>query len=114
MKPKLTYYSVHAVPDGTICIAMQARKPSRRNRSRKSSEPDEDGCFNWYIASADDIRRLSDWAKAAAHGAIVNRLNLKKVLRSQIEPRLNDLEKCLHTIHHISLCMKRRGEPSRD
>lgn len=87
-KPKPTYYSAHVLRDGTIWLALQTRKP--RKTPHVTPEIDEDGIHQWFV-DEDEPNRLADWGKGLRHGAVVNRLNTKRAIREQVEPKLDEL-----------------------
>lgn len=87
-KPKKAFYSVHALRDGTIWFAVQTKKPRKTRDS--TPEIDQDGIFRWFL-NEDDPDHLPDWGKAMRYGAIANCLNLKRVVRQQVKPKLDEL-----------------------
>lgn len=91
VKFKKTYYSVIALPDGTIVFATQTRKPVKSN-VRGKPRIDEDGIHNWYIEKQDDVQRYTDWGKGVHHSAVVQCLNTKRIIREQVEGRLERIE----------------------
>lgn len=87
-KPRPAYYSAHALRDGTIWFAMQTPKPRKTRHS--TPEIDADGIHNWYV-DEEELDRLTEWAKALRHGAVANCLNTKRIVRQQVEPKLDEL-----------------------
>jgi len=87
-KPRPTYYTVHALRDGTIWFAIQTRKPKKSGNV--APQIDEDGVHDWYV-DEDEPNRLSDWGKGLRHGAVANRLNTRRAIREQVEPKLDEL-----------------------
>lgn len=87
-KPKRAYFSVHALRDGTICFAFPTRKP--RKTKHQKPDIDEDGIHNWYVDD-EAPENMTDWAKGVHQGAIVNVLNFKRILRQQVESKLDDV-----------------------
>ncbi|MEX1098003.1 MAG: hypothetical protein WED34_18315 [Planctomycetales bacterium] len=82
------YYSAHSLRDGTIWFAVQTRKP--RKSRHFTPKIDEDGIHRWFI-DEDEPQGISDWGKAVRHGAVANHLNAKRLVRQQVEPKLNEL-----------------------
>lgn len=89
-KPRDLYYSVQCLRDGTIVFVVPGNKP--RNRRIRSNIVDEDGCHGWGEFALKDLRSCSDWGKGLIYGAIVNRLNNKKLLRAQVETHLERIQ----------------------
>ncbi len=89
MRPKTAYYWVWALKDGTIVWANQTRKPSKGTPD--AARIDEDGIYRWTIEKTENFARISDWGKAAWHGAVANRLNLKRLIREEVQSRLDSL-----------------------
>lgn len=88
---KKTYYSVTALQDGTICFATQTRKPVKSS-VRGKPQIDEDGIHNWYIEKQDVVQCFNDWGKGVYHSAIVQSLNTRRIIRAQVESRLDRIE----------------------
>ncbi len=97
MRSKTSYYSVIATKDGTICYAFETRKPTKTKNCR-SPRIDEDGIWRWSAQSEDEVRNFTDGGKGVFHSAVVNRRNLKRIVRHQIEPRLDRLEQQIKTL----------------
>ncbi len=97
MRSQKAYYSVDATKDGTICFAFQTRKPSKTKRSR-APRIDEDGIWRWSYPSQEDVRSFTDWGKGVYHTAVVTRLNVTRIVRERIEPRLERVEQQLKTL----------------
>ena len=95
-KPKSAYYHVWTMRDGTIVMAIPTRNPSKQ-RGKHGPPTDEDGCHTWSEWD-DDAHAWTDWAKSVVRGAMVNQINLKKTLRSRVEPRLDRIEQQLAAI----------------
>ncbi len=89
MKTKKVYYRVQALQDGTITLAMPERKPRRT----RSSDPkiDEDGIFfwGWHEEKDDEPSRFTDWAKGVWYTCVATALNMKRIVRQQVEGRLD-------------------------
>lgn len=91
MRSQKAYYSVFATKDGTICLAIQTRKPVKTKGSRPP-RIDEDGIWRWSHQSDEEVRNFTDWGKGVHLTAVVTRLNVKRIVREQIEPKLERLE----------------------
>ena len=83
-KSQPAYYSVFAVKDGTIWHASTERKPGRM----APGEIDEDGVFNTFVERLGEERRYTPTAKVVRGSTLATCLNLKRVLRRQVEGRL--------------------------
>jgi hypothetical protein len=81
---KPTYFSVHALRDGTIWLALQGRKPSKKNKP----VIDEDGIYQWFLDEP-DAKTLPDWGKGILQMAITTNLNVKRIVRQQVENKLD-------------------------
>lgn len=92
-KQKPAYYSVHALRDGTIWFVLQGRKPA------KSQNPiiDEDGIYQWHL---DEVKpdELSDWGQCLLHSTVATCLNVKRIVRHQVEGKLDLILKRLDEI----------------
>jgi hypothetical protein len=99
MKTKKVYYRVQALQDGTITIAMPERKP----RKTRSSDPqiDEDGIFfwGWHEEKDDEPSRFTDWAKGVCYTCVATALNVKRIVRQQVEARLDVQQQEIASIH---------------
>jgi hypothetical protein len=91
------YYSVHATKDGTICLALETRKP-RKTKGPRPPQIDDDGIWRWFDQSGEEVRKFTDWGKGVHHTAVVTRLNVKLIVRQQIEPRLDRVEQQIKTL----------------
>jgi hypothetical protein len=93
MKTKKVYYRVQALQDGTITLAMPERKP----RKTRSSDPqiDEDGIFfwGWHEEKDDEPNRFTDWAKGVWYTCVATALNVKRIVREQVEGRLDSQQR---------------------
>ncbi len=87
-KRKQAYYSVHALRDKTIWLATLTQKP--RKTKYQTPEIDEDGIHRWFL-DEEDPARLNSSGRSVMLGTIANCLNLKRVLREQIEPKIDAL-----------------------
>lgn len=79
-----TYYSVFAVRDGTIWHASTRRKPG----GMPPSDIDADGVFNTFVGKLGEEDQYTPVAKVVRGGTLATCLNLKRVLRNQVERRL--------------------------
>ena len=97
MRSQKAYYSVRAAKDDTICFAHATRKP-RKTKGSRPPRIDEDGIWQWSHQSDEEVRTFTDWGKGVHHTAVVTRLNVKRIVREQIEPRLERLEQQIKTL----------------
>lgn len=88
-KPK-AYFQVFALKNDIIWLATQERKPGR---SRTWGEPqiDEDGIFSWLINTTEQHESMTPHAKVAKGTTIATYLNVRRIIREHVEPRLSDL-----------------------
>jgi hypothetical protein len=105
VRSKKTYYSVIATKDGTICYAFETRKP-RKTKNSPSPRIDEDGIWRWSNQSAEEVRDFTDWGKGVFHSAVVTTLNVKRIVRHQIEPRLDRLEQQIEILSEQMNCLE--------
>jgi hypothetical protein len=82
-RKKPAYYSVHAMRDGTIWLAVPHRKPYG-----KKSVTDEDGIFQWFLEE-DIPSGMYDGAKCVQDTTVTTSLNVKRIVRNQVEPKLD-------------------------
>jgi hypothetical protein len=78
------YFTVHALRDGTIWLAVQGRRPSKK----KCPHVDEDGIYKWRLDESDP-GNFTESGKALRHLALVNLLNNKRLIRQQVEKKLD-------------------------
>jgi hypothetical protein len=97
VRSQKAYYSVLATKDGTICFAFRTRKP-RKTKGSRAPRIDEDGIWRWSDQSDEEVRSFTDWGKGVFHTAVVTQLNMKRILRHQIEPRLEQVEQQIKTL----------------
>jgi hypothetical protein len=81
---------VMALPDETIGLAMPTRKP-RKGKNSPEPKIDEDGIHFWFV---DDPLKseqdgFSDWGKGVWHTCVATALNTRRIIRSQVESRLD-------------------------
>ena len=87
MRTAQVYYRVSALKDGTILVGIPARKPvKKKHMPRERIDPE--GIFCWWEENADNI---AHWT-TNPFGTIANCLNFKRLLRIQVEGRLDKLE----------------------
>jgi hypothetical protein len=91
---KPAYFSVHALRDGTIWLALQGRKPSKR----QNPQIDEDGIYQWMLDEENPIQ-FADWGKCLFHTAVATSLNMKRIVRKQVETKLDLILSRLDEIH---------------
>lgn len=91
MVKRQVYYSVHGLKDGTICFAFPGRKP---RKTKYAGEPmiDQDGIHTWYFEKDDDVNRYSDWGKSVWHTCVSMGLNVRRIIRQQVESKLVQAE----------------------
>ena len=94
MKPSKNYYKVHGTRDGIVCIAFQTKKP-RKSKGRPAPEIDDDGIWDWYVEGLEDANRFSAWGRGTHMVALTTYLNVRRIVRQIIEPRLDAIEQKL-------------------
>ncbi|HOW71085.1 MAG TPA: hypothetical protein PKY77_10830 [Phycisphaerae bacterium] len=87
MAEQKAYYSVFGLKDGIVWLATQQRKPVR-SRTWGRPQIDEDGIYSWFVDKVGDGENMTDQAKVAKGTTIATCLNMKRVVREQVEPRL--------------------------
>jgi hypothetical protein len=92
MRTRPAYYRVHALRDGTICLAFQTRKPRKPKYGRRP-QIDDDGIYDWYVDEDDDLDGWTDWARGARMVAITTTLNVKRILRLHVTTRIDALQR---------------------
>ena len=96
MKTKKAYYNVQVTRDGIIVFAFERRRPvKRRGRTPKT---DPDGVCDEYADDPDEARRYTDWGKGVRMTAITTHLNIRRLLRKFVEPRLLALDQRLDAL----------------
>ena len=91
------YYHALELKDGTIVLAYQIPKP-RNTKSCRAPKADEDGICYRAPQNLGDFRGFTDLAKGTWATALTTQLNMKRLLRSQIGPRLDRIESLLSRI----------------
>lgn len=91
MRLQKVYYKVFALKDGTVFYVSVSRKP-RQTRHGPRVQIDEEGVCTWYVET-DCPEGATDWAKGTWHTAIATSLNVKRIVRQQIQPRFDQIEK---------------------
>jgi hypothetical protein len=104
LKRKKAYYSVRALRDGTIWLAVLTRKPSKKPRQKL--QIDDDGIHNWYL-DEDIPHGMTDWARSVRYGTVATSLNVKRIMREQIEPKLDEVLNRLSSIEERLKQMER-------
>jgi hypothetical protein len=91
VRTKKAHYDVFALKDGTIYLVFPTRKP---RKTKYSSEPkiDEDGICDWFINNDVEPNNMHDWARGAWHASAATCLNVKRIVRQQLERRLDRVE----------------------
>jgi len=97
VRTQKAYYVVFASRDGTIYLVNETRKP-RKTKYSPRPKIDEDGICTLYVEKDVQVKDLPDWMKSVWHTALATTLNAKRILRQQIEPRLDRIERTLQTI----------------
>jgi hypothetical protein len=116
MNTQKAYYSVFALKDGTIYLAIQTRKP-RQTKNSGHLKNDEDGIHNWYVEK-EMPKGLNDCGKGTLHTSLATCLNVKSIVRQQVEPRLDRIERETRTLREqmerveqkIDALLSNRGE----
>jgi hypothetical protein len=87
---KKVHYRVLALQDGTIYLVTPTRKP-RVSRTSGVPEIDEDAIYQWYLDKPEDEEhlRFSDWGKGVWQTCTAMSLNVKRIVRQQVENRLD-------------------------
>jgi len=103
---------VQALRDGTIVFAAAQRRPYHK-KGRPKQFIDEDGCFGWSLFDQPVLAKLTDTQRIIAVLSMTQNLNTKKMLRKQVEARLERIEKQLETVvatlGRIALPQSRQG-----
>lgn len=106
---------VQALRDGTIVYAGAMRRPYHKKGTPKRFV-DEDGCFGWSQFGVQRLADLTDPQRIIAVLSMTQMLNTKKLLRAEVEARLERIEKQLETIaaklDRIVLPRSRQGSAS--
>lgn len=89
-KRPVTFW-VQALKDGTIVFAAAQRRPYHKKGTPKPFV-DEDGCFGWSLFDQPVLAELTDTQRIIAVLSMTQKLNTKKLLREQVEARLDRLE----------------------
>jgi len=90
------YYKVFALKDGTVYFVSVSRKP-RKTKYGPRPQIDEEGICTWFIEK-DRPSDITDWAKGAWHSAVATCLNVKRIVRLQIQPRFDRIEVEVQTL----------------
>lgn len=85
-------YWVQVLRDGTIVYAGPMRRPYHK-KGRPKPFIDEDGCFGWSQFGVQRLADLTDAQRIIAVLSMTQKLNTKKLLREQVEARLERIEK---------------------
>jgi hypothetical protein len=88
---------VQALRDGTIVFAAAQRRPYPK-KGRPKPFIDEDGCFGWSLFDVPRLADLTDAQRIIAVLSMKQKLNTKKLLREQVEARLERIEKQLEAV----------------
>jgi hypothetical protein len=97
VRTQKAYYRVFALKDGTIYLVIPSRKP---RKTKYSSPPkiDADGICTWFIDNKVEPRDLPEWQCGAWHTNVATCLNVKRIVRQQLEPRLDRIEQEVQTL----------------
>lgn len=96
-RKRLVNFWVQALRDGTIVFAAAQRRPYHK-KGRPKQFIDEDGCFGWSLFDQPVLAKLTDTQRIIAVLSMTQKLNTKKMLREQVEARLERIEKQLETV----------------
>jgi hypothetical protein len=88
---------VQVLRDGTIVYAGPMRRPYHK-KGRPKPFIDEDGCFGWSQFGVQPLADLTDAQRIIAVLSMTQKLNTKKLLREQVEARLERIEKQLEAV----------------
>jgi hypothetical protein len=91
MKMKQVYYSVHALPDGTVWLGIPTRKP-RATKYGGTPKIDEEGVCDWYFEKPKEQLGLNEARKTVRLVCIATCLNMRRLIRERIEERFTALE----------------------
>jgi hypothetical protein len=91
------YFSVFALKDGTIYLVNATRKP-RKTKHSSAPRIDEDGIYNWYLEKEVVPKDMVDWLKGSFHSTVSTCLNVKRIVRQQVEPKLGQLAQDLRLL----------------
>jgi hypothetical protein len=91
------YFSVFALKDGTIYLVNPTRRP-RKTKYSSAPRIDEDGICNWYLEKEVLPRDMVDWLKGSFHSTVATSFNVKRIVRQQVERRLDRVESDLHAL----------------
>ena len=109
-RPQMQYYSVHALKDGTIWLATDTTLP-RRQKGVRPPQVDQDGIWQVWIEGSDSDRPYVDWVKGAREASVATCLNMRRVLRSQIEPKIDAIHAQLKQLEgKVDQLLARLGE----
>ncbi|MBI3675192.1 MAG: hypothetical protein HY243_01065 [Proteobacteria bacterium] len=97
MRPRKAYYSVHSLCDGTIYVAVPTRKPAKSSFDPKPVI-DEEGVFRWYVDKVDAPLPDGDRYAVVRNVCIATSLNVRRIVRLQVEHRLERLEQAVAAI----------------
>jgi hypothetical protein len=98
LRPDKVYFKAFVLKDGTVLVGMPSRKPGPKTLKNFRSKIDEDGIW-WNIEeSYKELEHYGHDAKLLVHSTIATSLNLRRIVREQITPRINRLEERLSAI----------------
>jgi hypothetical protein len=96
MRTKKAYYYVQVTRDGIIVFAFERRKPIKRRGRTPTIDPD--GVCDEYADDPDEAGRYTDWGKGVRMTAITTHLNVRRLLREFVEPRLLAIDQRLDVL----------------
>jgi hypothetical protein len=84
---------VFSLKDGTPFMAFPTQKPLDSRRGKI----DEDGIWHWTEHGEIDLNTFIDSARHIVYSTIANSINVKRTIRTQVEPTRNDSPACVST-----------------
>lgn len=90
-------YCVHTLKDGTVVACHTGRRPYHKKGQPKPFV-DDDGCFGWFEADGSYPGSLPDSQRIILMLSMTQRLNTQKLLREQVEKRLERIEQLLKSL----------------
>jgi hypothetical protein len=99
MKAKRVYYSVFGLKDGTVFAVLPVTMP-RKTKPGPAPKIDPDGVCRFNVE--DDVvpSQRTDCNRAVFHTSVATALDVKRILREQLEGRLDELEKAGAETHN--------------
>jgi hypothetical protein len=85
-RKKPVYYTAFGLKDGTVFAAMPVRKPHK-------AKPDPEGVCTFIPYNEVVPADLPDWHRTAFFAAVSTDINVRRIVRERVVPRLDALEK---------------------